>query len=850
VAASRADRMSDPPTGPRGLTASELADLQAIFEEATHADVEARRAILASRCDGRPRLQAEIEALLASHDRLGDFLDAPASVVEDGDAGDSPDRLRIGSLVGPYRLIEQIGEGGMGNVYLAERADGLFTHRVAIKVTRTSVRDGDTARRFRAERQILASLQHPNIVTLLDGGATPIGEAYLVMEYVAGVPITRHCRAGKLTLEQRLQLVRQVAGAVQFAHQRGIVHRDLKPGNILVTNEGIPKVLDFGVAKLLESSVAVDSTVTRAFPGPLTPNYASPEQLRGLPVTTACDVYALGVLTYEVVTGVRPYDTSGKTLDEVLNLVLETEPSRPSAAGMTGSDDAPVYARARLKGDLDAVVLKAMSKEADRRYGSAGELADDLERFLSGKPVVAREPSMGYMIRRLAGRNKAIVSIAGAAALAVLVALGVAVWQRHVAVQAQARAERRFSETRQLANALIFKIHDAVAPLAGSTPVRETIVSEALAYLERLEAESGGDESLQLELSRAYRQIGYIQGNPGAANLGNRSEALKQYEKARRLGLPLAVKAGATPGAISNLVNIDVVMLPLVARTYGIEAAAVLGREAVAYAESAVRLSDVKEARSLLGRALFGIASVYHPTPESIPHWERALEHYERELAAYPQETEHQRNVALVCKYLGGVYESSHDYATNLKLQRRALELDERRYAAAPANRMTQFDLAVSLSTVGTAMEFAGKDDEAAVLYARSLDIRQRLSDSDPKDVLARGKTGYVQMRLALVELKLGHAVRARELAQASVGIQEDVLQKTNDKGSRRDLAAALYTLGRAEHDLKQGTRTCELFGRAVAGFNATAPSTYLDEIQIQAESAFRACRTGGVVAR
>ncbi len=186
--------MSDPPTGPRGLTASELADLEAIFADAADRDAGARQTLLASRCDGRPRLQVEIEALLASHDGLGDFLDAPdeAASPEERDAlGENPDRLRIGSLVGPYRLIEQIGEGGMGNVYLAERADGLFRHRVAIKVTRTSVRDGDTARRFRAERQILASLQHPNIVTLLDGGVTPVGEAYLVMEHVAGVPITR-----------------------------------------------------------------------------------------------------------------------------------------------------------------------------------------------------------------------------------------------------------------------------------------------------------------------------------------------------------------------------------------------------------------------------------------------------------------------------------------------------------------------------------------------------------------------------------------------------------------------------------------------------------------------------------
>ncbi len=605
-------------------------------------------------------------------------------------------------------------------------------------------------------------------MTLLDGGVTAVGEAYLVMEYVAGVPITRHCRTLALSLEQRLQLIRQVSSAVQFAHQRGIVHRDLKPGNILVSADGVPKVLDFGVAKLLESSTPGDSTLTRAFPGPLTPNYASPEQLRGLPVTTASDVYALGVLTYEVVTGVRPYDTSGKTLDQILEMVLETEPSRPSAASEGAPrGDGPAYSRARLKGDLDAVVLKAMSKEADRRYGSAGELADDLERFLTGKPVVAREPSMGYMLRRVAGRHKAVVTFAAAAILTIIAALGVAVWQRQLAVRAQARAERRFTETRQLANTLIFKIHDAVAALAGSTPVRRTIVNEALAYLERLEAESGGDESLQLELSRAYRQIGFIQGNMGSANLGNRSEALKQFEKARRLGLPLALKSGATTGAISNLASVDLVMVPLVKATAGVEAAAVLGREAVAQAEAVVRLGgETAEARGLLGRALFALALVYHSSPESVPHWQRAKDHYEHDLTARPESEEHQRNVALVCKYLGAVYENVGDDPAALTLQRRALELDERRYAANPVSRQAQFDLATSLSTVGTMTERAGKLEEAASLYSRSLEIRRRLSDSDPEDMLSRARTGYMQMRLALLELESAAVPRVRASLQ------------------------------------------------------------------------------------
>ena len=236
--------------------------------------------------------------LLAAHDRAKLFLPSANNTVTD-----VVTPSLSSSMVGHYRLLEKIGEGGMGDVYRAERADGLFEHAVAIKVVRTSLPDGDLLRRFLAERQILASMQHPNIVTLLDAGATSAGQPYIVMERVDGAPLNTYCRDRGLSLDARLRLLVQVCRAVQYAHQRAIVHRDLKPANILVTRDGVPKVLDFGIAKLLESSSSEAATKTGILPGPLTPNYASPEQLRGLSVTTACDVYALGILLYEVAAG-------------------------------------------------------------------------------------------------------------------------------------------------------------------------------------------------------------------------------------------------------------------------------------------------------------------------------------------------------------------------------------------------------------------------------------------------------------------------------------------------------------------------------------------------------------------
>ena len=705
----------------RALTTADHVLVEEIFSAALDVPATERAGLVSARSTGRAEIFTEVIELLTAHERAESFLPAADQTLLT-----SVPAPPTSSTAGHYRLLEKIGEGGMGDVYRAERADGLFEHAVAIKVVRTSLQGADVTKRFLAERQILASLQHPNIVTLLDAGATQAGQPYIVMELVDGAPLNTYCQHEGLTLDGRLRLFVQVCRAAQYAHQRAIVHRDLKPANILVTREGVPKVLDFGIAKLLESSSSAAATVTGFFPGPLTPNYASPEQLRGLPVTTASDVYALGILLYEIAAGVRPYDTTGQTLDHVLEMVLRTDVVRPSEA--KDVENRANAWRSRLKGDLDAITLKAIAKDPDRRYGSAGELADDLERFLEGKPVVAQEPSATYMLRRLAARNKATVGMAVVSLVLIVSALGIALWQRHEAKLAQARAEERFKDVRQLAHTLIFKIHDAVEPLPGSTPVRQTIVNEALAYLERLGDASRDDDSLRVELADAYRRVGSILGDPQTPNLGNRTAAIAQFERARGLVLPLASRPHPASQPVVVLVNVDRQLASAFVVQGDKTRAAEFAREALTFSERRVREAPADPlARDMLAKAAFDVAFSVHGE-EAIPYWQRAAELFDAALAEKPEDPERQRNVALVEKYWGSVLDNlQRDDEAGVHYSR-ARSLDEKRYASDPNSRGIQFDLAIDLANTAALAEGAGRLDEAFdALFEKSRDAPETL---------------------------------------------------------------------------------------------------------------------------
>jgi non-specific serine/threonine protein kinase/serine/threonine-protein kinase len=775
--------------------ADDFARIEDVFERAVALIPEERQALLDETLDGRADLRAEVEALLAAHDVMPPV---------EPDLPDSS--LGVGSRVGPYRLVEKLGEGGMGEVFRAERVEGGFDQQAAVKVTRAMLYRADLARRFWLERQILASLAHPNIVAMLDGGATDEGQAYFVMEYVPGRPITDYCRERSLPLAQRLELMRIICGAVQYAHQRGIVHRDLKPPNILVEQDGVVKVLDFGVAKVLQDPTDESGTRTNLLPGPLTPNYASPEQLRGLSATTASDVYALGVLLYELTTGKRPYVTEGKTLDRVIELVLHEEPQRPSAAA---AKDLP-YAGSALRGDIDAIVAKAMSKEPGERYDSAGQLASDLSRALNREPVMARPASAAYVLRRMAARQKTAVAIGALALVAIIAASATAFWQRQAARREQARAELLFRDGRHLANALIFKVHDAVAKLPGSTEVRRTIVNDAVDYLERLEAQSGGDPTIRLELAAAFNQIGGILGDPQRPNLGDREGAGRQFERAKALAVSLL-----TPNASYEVVEVLVRagnQLTSLYKAKGDQAAAVASaRETVGYAARYVRdhPDDARGPKLRAGSNFYLAWSL--PDTESVAVWEEALAYYEGELAKAPT-AENRRNAALMAKYLASTLT---DLGRDAKAEAhfvRALELDEQRLAAAPDDRQTMLDAAISYGQMGEFLQRSGQTKAAAERYARGVALRRRSVEADPKDVMAQGRLAWGLMRLGEAQRTLGATTEARTLFREAITVQEGVATVTGDLPAQLQLADLWFELAVLESGEGRSPVACEAY--------------------------------------
>ncbi len=486
---------------------------------------EERLSLLARLCDGDADLRGEVEALAAAFERDEGLLEK-GLLSGGGELLRRPAESSLkGQLLGPYEIIRELGHGGMGAVYLAVRADDQYRKRVAIKLIKRGLDTDEILSRFRHERQILASLDHPNIARMLHGDTTADGLSYFVMEYVEGVPIDAYCDSKKLSTAARLELFRKVCAAVHYAHQNLVVHRDLKPGNILVTDEGEPKLLDFGIAKLLNpelygQTIAPTAVALRL----MTPDYASPEQARGAKITTASDVYSLGVLLYELLTGHRPYHLKSTERVEIERVICEEQPEKPSTIvkrredipGDAGTartitpesvsktrEGEPDKLRRRLEGDLDNIVLMAMRKEPERRYLSAGQLAEDIRLHLEGLPVIARKDTFGYRAGKFIKRNKLGVGIAAAFALLLVVSAVLIVRQ-------SARAGRERDKAQRVSGFLVdlFKGSDPGEARGKNVTAREILDKGAARIENELEDQPEVQATLMDTVGMVYRSLG------------------------------------------------------------------------------------------------------------------------------------------------------------------------------------------------------------------------------------------------------------------------------------------------------------------------------------------------------
>lgn len=820
--------------------------LKALFEAALAQPPAARAAFLDAACGADPALRAEVEELLSAHEAEGDdeaFLaDLAGPAGWPAPAVDRPE-ARLGQRLGPYALEALLGEGGMGVVYRARRVDGRFDQRVAIKLVRPApgLPTDELARRLRHERQILASLDHPHIARVRDGGETADGLPYVVMDYIDGEPIDAYCDRHHLSISQRLRLVRLVCLAVQTAHQHRVVHRDLKPSNILVTAGGTPVLVDFGIATALTAEAAQELrlTLTGGGPRPLTVAYASPEQVRGEPITTASDVYALGLVLYELLTG-RPAQraTTGR-LSEWERVICEAEPARPSAAvgqvmetvGPDGRprqvtpaavsalrEGTPARLQRRLAGDLDAIVLMALRKEPARRYPSAAALAEDLERHLDGRPVQARPDTLGYRASLFARRNPAGVAATALVLLSLIGGLAATTWQTQVALRQQAiaeaeraRAEQHFDAVWQLARGLLHELHDEIALVPGSTAARQLLVQRAQVALDRLRGEAGDDRRLLRDLAEAYVRLGNVQGWAGTANLGDTAGALASHRQALALREHLAALKPADDQAQLDLADSQLIVGDILLRMSELPGALASYQQALATRErlAAARPTD-GALRLALARGHLKIGEVLTLSGQierSLASYERALAIQEALVAAEPANWPAWREVAATEERIGNLLLSSRATGRVLASHQRALVL--RQWLVDAATDVSRESLRRALSSsyinVGHALIRTGAMDAALAHFRQAAEIRVALAAADPRDARAEQELNDARSTLgdllavtgdlagAVAEHRAALASRARLAAadpansgaQRNLGISHerlgDALWKTGD---------------------------------------------------------------------
>jgi len=752
-------------TAPLHLTEERWRRLEALFHAALDLTGPERELFIERETGTDADLQRELRAMLQHANRAADRIAATIERVA-GHATDGQDW--IGRRFGPYRIVREIGRGGMGLVFEAWRDDAEYDKTVALKVA-PDWRDLDRLReRFRIERQILARLEHPNIARFLDGG-TDHGIPYFAMEYIDGKPVTQWAQEKNLGLRERIGLFRDVCAAVRYAHENLVIHRDLKPANILVDRNNTPKLLDFGIATLL-SPLAEEAAVTTGV-RLWTPDFTSPEQIRGGAVTIRTDVYSLGLVLYELLCGERAQvaDTSSPlALDQS---ICETEPVPPSTR--TAARGEKNLSR-QLKGDLDTIVAMAIRKEPERRYQSVAALDADLARFLSGRTVEARPSTARYRLSKWIRRHW----LAAGAALLILVSIAAGITSTFYQAR---RAERRFQQVRSLADTFVFDVHDRIQYLPGSTEARKVIVATALRYLENLRQDAGDDAALLRELAAAYEKIGDVQGNPALSNLGDSQGALASYRRAESILTPLAAHGDAAAkfeltSTVYKLGGLQHV-LGDPAGAKQLERAREIARELVAQQGNDIRILGLA---GNINADLTRLASDARDPRQARLAAQEATEIAQRMVKLQPSNQESLDFLALSQNSLASAYRASGDLELAAQTYRAALEIREQMVRDHPENAGYRRLLLITYGHLGDALGPAsangmGQLPQSIQAFEKAAEIADWISRHDPQDRKALFDLVAARMRTAAALLE--EPDQARE-ALAHLTAAEPVLSR------------------------------------------------------------------------
>ncbi len=782
------------------MTPERYSQVKTLFQLVLEQPMRERASFLERACGADQQLYAQVRELLKADYTSDNFLEKPAitplsKVLADAaaDLGDA-----MPTHLGPYAVHKQLGSGGMGAVYLAYRADRSYDKQVAIKVIHRGMETDRILKRFRRERQIIASLDHPNIARLLDGGATDDGRPYIVMEYVDGMPINEWCDQKRLSINKRLRIFLQVCDAVQYAHQNLIIHRDIKPGNILVRPDNTAKLLDFGIAKLMNPDIApTEKTVTSM--RLMTPQYASPEQLKGENVTTASDVYLLGIVFYELLTGHRPYEVKENAALEALRAYTQGEPQKPSEAifrtterlAKDGSreitanalivsaqrESDPATLLKNLQGDLDAIGLRALRRNPTERYQSTGQFAQDIRNYLEQLPVTARPDNPAYRARLFFRRNTAATITAGGAITLLVLITGLALWQTARARAEHQRAETRFTEVRKISNALLFEIQDSLAPLPGTTPARRLLVNRALEYLANLSKESAVDAALQRELAAAYLRVGHVLGNPDYPNLGDPDGALTSYRRAQTL----LENVGTTPEVTNDVAGVHEAIALMLTLNGDTAHAVESNRRAVALRDAANAPPDLKAA------SYHNLASALAASGATAEAFELSQKAHRLALSLTGPDAGHQQ--ALSHSRVGAVLLQTGDGTRAAESYRTAVNLYQQIASADPLAPRPKRELSLALEDLAR----LEAPTDAASLYLRSLQIRRDLAASDPQNMQARRDLAHTLLKQGSTAEALESFRQLTALDPASVLARRDLALAWEHQGNAQ-VQAAKYT--------------------------------------------------------